>query len=123
MVLLVVPFWNRTGNDQWSTGIIDQYAIHLIHHRIVVLALYHLFRGMHHVVAQIVKTKFVIGAICDISQISLAAGFGVRPRFVQTIRCPTPTLQKWTTPLRPTTIHLVVRRYHRHAFSCPPRHL
>src|SRR5258708_25597140 len=96
MVLLVVPFWNRTGNDQWSTGIIDQYAIHLIHHRIVVLALYHLFRGMHHVVAQIVKTKFVIGAICDISQISLAAGFGVWRPFVESLVCPPPPISNVT---------------------------
>src|SRR5260370_42627876 len=85
MVLLVVPFRYRTGNDQWSTRIIDQYAVHLIDHGIMVLSLYHLLRRMDHIVPQVVKAKFVVRTISNITQVSPPAGFAVGPVFIDTV--------------------------------------
>ena len=82
---LVFAFRHRAGNNQGGTGIVDQYTIHLIHHREMQFALHHFGGGMHHIIAEIIETKFVVGTVSNIGQIGLATGFGIRLVFIDTI--------------------------------------
>ncbi len=50
-------------------------------------ALHHVTRGHRHVVAQIVETKLVVGAECDVARICLATGCGVGLVLVDTVDC------------------------------------
>src|SRR5262245_36079214 len=71
MKLLFITTWYRTRNNKRRTRIIYQYTVHFIHHSIVVFALHHLLRLVHHIIAQVVKTKFIVGAISNIRLIGL----------------------------------------------------
>src|ERR1700754_521963 len=117
MVLLVVPFWNRTGNDQWGTRIIDEYAIHFIHHRVVVFALYHLFRRMHHIITQVVKPEFVVGTIGNIRHVSLTARFAVWLVLVDTIDRQTQPFEDGAIPFGVTTGQVIVDRHDVYPFA------
>ena len=64
---LVVALWNWTGDNQWSTGIINQHGVNLIDDSVVVLALYQIARVGSHVVTQVVETELVVGTEGDIS--------------------------------------------------------
>ena len=64
-------FLSLAADDQGSTGFIDEDGVHLVHNGIVQIPLDHGFLIDHHVVPQIVKSKFVIGAVGDIAGISL----------------------------------------------------
>ncbi len=66
--------FRRTGDDQRRTGFVDQDGVHLIHQRIVQLTLNALFRTERHIVTQIVKAVFVVGAVGDICGIGLTLG-------------------------------------------------
>lgn len=57
---LVVAFGYRTGDNQRSTGVVNQYGVYLIDDGVIVLALYQVFRADSHVIAQIVETEFVV---------------------------------------------------------------
>ena len=63
---------SRTGNDQRSARLINEDGIHLIHHRVVEATLHTVFQPEGHVVAQIVETVFVIGAIGNVAGIGIA---------------------------------------------------
>ena len=58
-----------TGNDQWCSGLIDQYRIDLIDNGIVQVALNQIFFFDDHVVPQVIKSQFIVGDICDITVI------------------------------------------------------
>src|SRR6185437_6453157 len=98
MILLVVAFRYRAGDDERRPGIVDQHAVHLIHHGVMMLPLYHLIGRVDHIVTQIVETEFVVRAIDDVRGISLPAGFAVRLVLVDTIDCDTQPLEDRPIP-------------------------
>ena len=66
-------FITLSGNDQRSSGFIDQYGVNLIDNRKVQPSLYKLFLVDHHVVSQIIKSQFVVRYICNITIICRTA--------------------------------------------------
>jgi hypothetical protein len=54
------------GDDQGRTGLVDQDRVHLVDDGVVEAALHALARLIHHVVAQVIKTELVIGAVGDV---------------------------------------------------------
>src|SRR5690348_8901338 len=102
MVLLLIAFRNRTGNNQRGTGIIDQHAIHLIHHRKMVFTLYHFIRRMHHVIAEIIKTELVIRTISDISLVCLSSLVTVWLMTIDTVNSESEPFENGAVPLRVT---------------------
>ena len=69
---LFFTFGDRAGNNQRSTGIVNQYGVHLIDDGIIVLTLYKVFRADSHVITQVVETEFIVRTECDICQICFA---------------------------------------------------
>ena len=59
-----------SGNDQRSSRLIDQYRVNLIHNGIMQIPLNQILLINHHVISQIIKSKFVIGNVSDITLIS-----------------------------------------------------
>src|SRR5664279_3485155 len=59
------------GNNQWRARFINQDGVNFINQRISQAALDALLGRIDHVVAQIVKPKFIIGAVGNISRIGL----------------------------------------------------
>ena len=56
-----------SGNDQWSTCLIDQNRVNLIDDRIMQITEYKLFLIDNHVVTQIIKSEFIIRDIGDVA--------------------------------------------------------
>ena len=57
----------RAGDDQRSPRFVDQDRVHLVHNRVVEVPLDHLVEAEFHIVAQVIKAEFVIGAVSDIA--------------------------------------------------------
>ena len=114
---LVVAFRYRTGDNQRSTGIVNQYGVHLIDDGVVVLALHEVFRADGHVVTQVVETEFIVRTESDICQISLATGVGVRLMPVDAIHAQSVEHIKRTHPLGVTFGQIVIDCHHMHAVS------
>ena len=114
---LVVTFRYRTGNNQRSTGVVNQYGVNLIDDGIVVWALYKVFRADCHVVTQVVETKFIVCTECDISQICLSTSIGVRLMAVDTIYAEAVEHIKRAHPFGVTFGEVIVHGYHMHAVS------
>src|SRR5574343_339598 len=55
-----------TGNDQRRSGFIDQNGVYLVDNRKVQIALHFLLQAESHVVAQVIETEFVVGAVGNI---------------------------------------------------------
>src|SRR6185436_16032426 len=107
MVLLVITFWYRSGNDQRSPCIIDQNAIGFIHHRKMMFALDHFFRGVNHVIAEVIKTKFIVGAVSDISEISFSSVVTVWLMFINTINSNPKPFKNSSVPFLVTTCQII----------------
>ena len=69
---LYVALWNRTRDDEWGTGIVNKYRVHLIHDGEVVTTLHEILRLHCHVVAEVVETELVVCTECDICLIGSA---------------------------------------------------
>src|SRR6187399_1569219 len=117
MILLVVTFWYGAGDDEGRTGVIDQYAVHFIHHGEVVFTLHHLFRGMDHVITEVVEAEFVIGTIGNIGQVRFATGFAVGFMLVDTVHRKTQPFEDGAIPFGVTTGEVVVDRHDMNAFA------
>ena len=76
---------NRATNDQWRSGIINQYTVHFIHHGKMMFALYHFIRAVHHIIPQVIKAKFVVGAVGNIGVIGRPAGISVGFVLINTV--------------------------------------
>src|SRR5690606_27113882 len=72
-------------NKQRCPGFVDKDGVDFVDHSVVVTALYQLLGIAGHVVAQIVETEFVVGAIRDIGAVRIAPGFGGRPVLVDAV--------------------------------------
>ncbi len=52
-----------TGNDQWGSRLIDEDGVHFIDHRKGQGPLYPVLQTKGEIVAQVVETEFVVGAV------------------------------------------------------------
>ena len=62
-----------TGDDQRGTGLVDEDGVHLVDDGVVVAALHQIRLLPRHVVAQVVETELVVGAVGDVGVVLLAA--------------------------------------------------
>src|SRR5678815_1905191 len=108
MILLVVAFWYRSGNDQRSSRIIDQNTIGFIHHRKVMFALHHFFRRMNHVVAEIIKAKFIIGAVSNVSEIGFSPVITVWLVFIDAINSYSKPFKNSSIPFLVATSQIII---------------
>ncbi len=117
MKLLIFSSRYRTGDDQGGTGIINQYRVHLIHHGVMVFPLHHFFGGVHHVVTEVVKTKFVVRAICNIGEIGFSSFFTVGLVFVDTVNSNAQPFENGAIPFLVTTGQVIIHRNYMHPFA------
>ena len=96
LVAVSVGGWAR--NDQRSTCVVDQNGVYLIHNGEVVATLHQFLWEAGHVVPQVIKTKFVVGAEGDVCGVGLAAGVGVGLVFVDAIHREAVELVEGTHP-------------------------
>jgi len=99
---------HRTRDNQRCTSIVNEYGIHLIDNGVVMRTLYKFIRRMCHIVTEVVKTKFVIGTIGDISSISHAATRRVRLIVIYTFHLETMELEKRCHPSTVSASQVVV---------------
>ena len=64
-----------TGDDQRGTGFVDEDGVDFVDHGKIQLALELVFQAEGHVVAQVVETEFVVGAVGDIGGVGGALLF------------------------------------------------
>ena len=65
------------GNDERGAGFVDEDGVHLIDDGVGVAALDHVVLIGHHIVAQVVETELVVGAVGDIGIVGTAAAVAV----------------------------------------------
>ena len=109
--LVHVATRNRTRDDERRPGVVNEHRVHFVDHGVVVLALHQLLRVAGHVVAQVVEAEFVVGAVGDVSQVSLAAGIGVGLVLVDAIHRDAVELEQRRVPLRVALGQVVVHCY------------
>ena len=114
---LVVAFRYRTGDNQRSTGVVNQYRVDLIDDGIVVLTLYKVFRADSHVVTQVVETEFVVRTERDVCQVCLTACVGVRLMAVDTIHAQSVEHIKRSHPFGVTFGEVIIHGNHVHTVS------
>ena len=68
-IVIVRRFLSRTGNDERRARFIDQNGVHFVNQAIMKRPLHHLIDRRHHIVAQIIKTEFIVRPVCDIGRI------------------------------------------------------
>ena len=69
-VVILRGLFGLTGNDQRCSSFIDEDTIHFVDDGIVEIPLYHSAFSYRHIISQIVKTEFIIGAVGNIRSIS-----------------------------------------------------
>ena len=114
---LVVAFRYRTGDNQRSTGVVNQYRVDLIDDGIVVLTLYKVFRADSHVVTQVVETEFVVRTERDVCQVCLTARVGVRLMAVDTIHAQSVEHIKRSHPFGVTFGEVIIHGNHVYTVS------
>ena len=114
---LVIAFGYRTGDNQRSTCVVNQYRVDLIDDGIIVLTLYKVFRADSHVVTQVVETEFIVCTKSDICQICLTTCVGVRLMTVDTIYAQTVEHIKRTHPFGVTFGEVIIHGNYVYAVS------
>ena len=103
-------------DDQGGAGLVDEDGVHLVHDGVGMAALDHVGLVGHHVVAQVVETELVVGAVGDIGVVGLAAGGAVQAGDDQAHRQPQPAVQL-AHPLAVALGQVVVDGDHVHPFA------
>ena len=85
MILLIVALGYGARYNQGSSCIINQYTVNFIHHGKMMFTLYHFIGRMHHIIPQVIKPKFIIGTINDITVVCFAAIIAVGFVFINTV--------------------------------------
>ena len=62
-----------SGNNQRCSCLVEQDRVDLVDDTVSKLSLYELLSVDHHVVTQVIETKFVVGDVGDVACILLAA--------------------------------------------------
>jgi hypothetical protein len=63
----------RAADDQRRPRLVDENRVHLVDHRVVMAALHAVLKRPGHVVAQVVESELVVGAVGDVGRVLLAA--------------------------------------------------
>ncbi len=69
LVVLIRGLHVRRGDNQRRTRFINQNTVDFIDDGVVQVALHQLLGGLHHVIAQIVESEFIVGAVGNVSSI------------------------------------------------------
>ena len=109
---LVFVLESGPGNDQRSTGIVNQDRIDLIDNGVVMPALHQFLRRAAHIVAQVVEAELVVGSVSDIGQVSLASRLAAGLVLVDAIHFKAVELEEHPHPFRVTLGQVVVDRHH-----------
>jgi hypothetical protein len=104
------------GNDQRGAGFIDQDRIDFIDDREVEVALHAVAGFEHHVVAQVIETEFVVGAVGDVGGISLLLQVMRHLRQVHAGGQAEPAVQA-IHPFGVALGQVIVDRHHMHALA------
>ena len=104
----------RSRYNQRRTGIVNQNRIHLIHHRVMMLALHQVIDRVGHVIPQIIEAKFVVGPVRYIRPVSLPSGLRIGPMSVNAINPQSMKFKNRTVPLRVTTSQIIIDRNNMH---------
>ena len=105
-----------TADDEGRTRLVNQDRIHLIHDGIVEPALDPVSHLVDHVVAQVVKTELVVGAVRDVGPVSRLLFLARHLGQVDAHR-KTQEVVELAHPLRVTVGKVVVDRNHVYASS------
>src|SRR3954463_11498768 len=73
LVILVGGFLAGSGDDQRGAGFIDQDGVDFVDDGVVVGTLHAIVDAELHVVAQVVETELVVGAVGDVGVVSVLA--------------------------------------------------
>ena len=71
---LIARLFNRTGNDERGTGIVDEHGVDLVHDGEMMFALHKVLGIDGHVVAQVIEAEFVVGTEGDVGLVRGLAG-------------------------------------------------
>src|SRR5258708_20530277 len=104
---MLISSRNRTGNNQWSSCLINQNAIHLIDHGVMMTALHQLLRIASHIVAQVIETKFIVGSINNISAVCRFPFFGIWLVLIDTIHIQPMKLEDMPHPLTVAPVEIL----------------
>ena len=109
-------FIRCAGNDERRSGFVDEDGVHFVHNGKIVPALHQLVGVELHVVAQIVKAEFIIGAIGDILGVFGFALFVIKAMH-NNARAQAEEFIQLAHPGRVALGEVVVDRDHMHALA------
>ena len=115
--LLVVALRHRAGDNQRSTGIVDEHGIDLVDYGIMMLALYEVLKGNGHIVPEVVKTELIVGTERYISIVGSLAGLGIGLVLVDAIYGKPVEHVKRPHPFGVSFREIIVDCHHMHALS------
>ena len=105
------------ADDQRRTGLVNQNGVHLIDDGEVQPALHPVCSFVDHVVAQVVKAIFVVGAVGDVAAVGCLLFFA---RHVRQIDADTQAQKvvQLAHPLRISAGQVIIDRHHVNALAC-----
>ena len=74
------------ADNQRGSRLINQNGVHFVHNGKVLAALHSVSGFVHHVVPQVIKPKFVVGAVSDVGLVGCLLLFARRIRQINTYR-------------------------------------
>ena len=115
---LIIPFRNRTGDDERRTCVVDKHGVDLIDNGIIVLlALYEILRLCGHVVTQVVETELIVGSEGDVAAVGGTAFLGIGISLVNAVYGKAMELIEGTHPFGVTFGEVIVDGHHMHALA------
>ena len=109
--LLLVGHGYRAGNDQRSTGFVDQDTVDFVHNGVKVIPLHQLVNIICHThIPQIVKTELAVGSVSYIASV-LGTPFIRRHHILQTAHRQAQIVEDRPHPLAVTPGKVVIDRY------------
>ena len=97
---LLVAVGGGSADNERSPRVVNQDGVDFVDDGVVVAALHELGGFARHVVAQVVKTEFVVGSEGNVGQVGLAARFGVGAVLVDAVDTQSVKLVEGSHPLR-----------------------
>ena len=104
------------ADDQRRTGFIDQDRVHFVNDGVIQATLHPVCHLIDHVVTQVVKAVFVVGAVGDVSAVSSLLFFTRHLRQIDAHRH-TQKVVELAHPLRIAIGKVIIHRDHMHALT------
>ena len=114
---LLVAVGGGSADNERSPRVVNQDGVDFVDDGVVVAALHELGGFARHVVAQVVKTEFIVGSEGNVGQVGLAARFGVGAVLVDAVDAQSVKLVEGAHPLRVALRQVVVDGDQVHATS------